>query len=318
MRELGVGRRTLFRDLQTLKEAGVPYRHDRATGYRIDRAFYLPPINLTVAETLGLMMLGKAAATQRNRPMIGPALSAIYKLIATVPDPIRQACAELMANVSVSPEAQPIDGQEMRYHALLQRCIDQGRSCRIVYRGPVEADDLSAVLDPYLLHYVNRAWYVVGYTDAHEEVRMLKLIRIVELEPTDETFDRPANFRIEDKLGNAWRLIPEGREYKVVLEFSKQVATNVSEVRWHKTQEQQNLPDGRCRMTFTVDGINEIAWWVCGYADQVTVVKPPELRDRVEQMLRAALKRYESKPSVQVVTTGRKPKAKQKGKQSLK
>ncbi len=61
-------------------------------------------------------------------------------------------------------------------------------------------------------------------------------------------------------------------------------------------------------MTFTVDGIGEIAWWVCGYADQVTVIKPPELRDRVEQMHLAAAERYEAKETPKVVTLGKKPK----------
>ena len=310
MRELGVGRRTLFRDFQALKEAGVPYRHDRARGYVIDKAFYLPPINLTVPETLGLMLLGKSAATQHNKPMVGAALSAIYKLIGTVPAPIREVCADLMANVTVATDAQTLGDKETRYHAVLQRCIDQGRSCRIVYRSPAEGDDLHAVLNPYLLHYVNRAWYVLGYIDTHDEVRMLKLVRFVELDPTDEPFDRPTRFHVEDKLGSAWQMIPEGRAYKVVLEFTKKVATNVSEVRWHKSQRHEILEDGRCRMAFEIDGINEIAWWVCGYADQVTVVKPPELRDKVEQMLRSALKRYEGPAPVEVVTEPVKPGAK--------
>ncbi len=309
LRELGVSRRTFFRDLKLLQEAGVPYQHDRAQGYRIDRSFYLPPINLTVPETLGLMLLGKSASTQRGRPMVGPALSAIYKLIATTPDPIREACGELMANVSVATDAAPIGDLESRYHTVLQRCIDQGRTCRIVYQSPVDDDGLHAMLCPYLLHYVNRAWYVLGYTDVHDEVRMLKLVRFIEIEPTDETFDRPENYRIEDKLGAAWRLIPEGKEHKIVLEFTKKVATNVSEVLWHKSQQHQILEDGRCRMTFTVDGLGEIAWWVCGYADQVVVVKPPELRDRVEKMLHSAIKQYEAKPRPKVITLGRKTKS---------
>ena len=312
MRELGVSRRTLFRDLQMLQEAGVPYQHDRAQGYRIDKGVYLPPINLTVPETLGLMLLGKSAATQRDRPMVAPALSAIYKLIATIPDPIREACGELMAHVSVATDPVTLGDQETRYHTLLQRCIDQGTTCRIVYQSPVEDDGLHAMLCPYALHFVNRAWYVLGYTDVHDEVRMLKLVRFIEIQPTDETSDKPENFRVEDKLGSAWRLIPEGREYKIVLEFSKKVATNVSEVLWHNSQEHETLPDGRCRMTFTVDGINEIAWWLCGYGDQVVVVKPPELRDRVEQMLRSALKQYESEASPAPVTLGHKPKARPK------
>ncbi|MEZ6193148.1 MAG: hypothetical protein R3C45_17890 [Phycisphaerales bacterium] len=47
------------------------------------------------------------------------------------------------------------------------------------------------------------------------------------------------------------------------LEFTPKVATNVSEVLWHPSQTCQYLDDGSCRMRFEVDGINEIAWWVC-------------------------------------------------------
>jgi predicted DNA-binding transcriptional regulator YafY len=312
LKELGVSRRTFFRDLRLLQEAGVPYQHDKAQGYHVDKSFFLPPVNLTVTETLGLMLLGKSAATQRGRPMVGPALSAIYKLIATIPDPIREACNDLMANVSITHDPAPDTDLEARYHTTFQRCIDQGSTCRVVYQSPAETDDLHAMLNPYLLHYVNRAWYVLGYTDIHDEVRMLKLVRFIEIQPTDERFDKPENFRIEDKLGAAWRLIPEGKEHKIVLLFSKKVATNVSEVRWHKSQQHKFLDDGRCEMTFTIDGINEIAWWLCGYGDQVVVVKPPELRDRVEAMLRSALKQYETSDLAKVVTLGREPKSMKK------
>src|SRR5690606_21306130 len=97
VQELGVSRRTLFRDLSMLQMAGVPYYHEPGQGYRISRSFFLPPISLTVMETLGLMMLGKTAIGQRGRPLVGSALSGIYKLLSTVPEPIRSACGEMMA-----------------------------------------------------------------------------------------------------------------------------------------------------------------------------------------------------------------------------
>jgi len=312
LKELGISRRTLFRDLKLLQEAGAPYRYDRAQGYHIDKSFYLPPVNLTVTETLGLMLLGKSAAAQRGRPMIGPALSGLYKLIATIPDPIREACNDLMSHVTIAHDPEPISDLEARYHTTLQRCIDQSVSCRIVYQSPVEPDGLHAVLNPYTLHFVNRAWYVLGYTDIHDEVRMFKLVRFDEVEPTNEPFDKPENFRVEDKLGSAWRMIPEGKEHAIKLIFTKKVATNVSEVLWHKSQQHKILDDGRCEMTFTVDGINEIAWWVCGYGDQVKVLHPPELRDRVHAIHKSAMKQYEVGEALEVVTTGNKPTIKKK------
>jgi predicted DNA-binding transcriptional regulator YafY len=288
--ELGVSRRTLFRDLKLIQDAGVPCYHESGVGYRMAQGFYLPPINLTVPETLGLLLLGKSASAQPRRPLVGPALSAITKLVSTLPGPIRAACTDLMADVSVSAAGQLADGDaEARVFTTLQRCIDEGRYCQLTYQSPVEAEPLVCRLAPYALHFATRAWYVFGRTDVHGEVRVFKLARIRGLSPLNRRFDRPHRFRVEDKLGQAWQLIPEGKVHDIELEFTAKVATNVCEVKWHPTQKHRLLPDGRCRMSFQVDGLGEIAWWVCGYADQVRVVRPKALRDRVTHMLRSAL-----------------------------
>ncbi len=279
MEELGVSRRTLFRDLNMLEMAGVPYYHEPGKGYRINRSFFLPPISLTVPETLGLMMLGKSASTQRNRPYVGAALSAIYKLISTVPEPIRTVCGEMMSHVSISPGAHLVGDREQQHYGLLQQCIDECRVCALQYYSPVEDDALEIEVHPYALHFAARAWYVLAWSELHEEVRVFKLARIGSLEPTRRRFRRPRDFDVKDKIGNAWQLIPEGKEYNVELEFSAKVGQNVAEVQWHPSQKHKLLPDGRCQMHFVVDGLNEMAWWVCGYADQVVIKKPAALRD---------------------------------------
>jgi proteasome accessory factor B len=288
--ELGVSRRTLFRDLNALEHAGVPYYHDPATGYRIAASYYLPPINLTVPEVLGLMLLAKGAAAQRKRPLLGPALSAISKLASTVPEPIRSACAEVMDRVSIQHPAQADGDGESRHYTLLQRCIDEGRACRVSYTSPTDGADTFR-FDPYVLHFCSRAWYVIGYSHRHEEDRMLKLVRIGDLEALNVRFDKPPAYRAADKLGQAWQMIREDKLYDVELEFSPLVATNVSEVRWHESQRHEIFSDGRCRMRFRVDGLREIAWWICGYADQVRVLKPTELRAKVRNMYAAAAKK---------------------------
>jgi len=292
-RQLGVSRRTLFRDLNVLELAGVPYYHEPQAGYRIARSFFLPPVQLTATETLGLMLLTKQALAQRGRPMVDAALSGIVKLLSTVPEPMRTACGELMEPVTVSLGAQVADESESKHHKLLQRCIDEGRVCRMTYRSPVDAEAVTHVIRPLGLHFAARAWYLFARTDRHKEVRLFKLVRIVTLDATEQLFARGKRFDPATWIGHAWQLIPEGREHRVVVEFSAKVATNVTEVRWHPTQQHRRLSDGRVRMTFRVDGIHEIAWWLCGYADQVVVVRPEALRRRVAEMLRAAAARYD-------------------------
>jgi predicted DNA-binding transcriptional regulator YafY len=291
LNELGVGRRTLFRDLKLLQQAGIPAIYERGAGYRIAGSFFLPPVNLTVAETLGLMLLGKSAAVRKASPLMGPAWTAVTKLVAILPAPLRSACDDSMARVSVSLGPELALDTESGHYGVLQRCIHEGRACRVVYKGPTEPE-FQTRFDPHTLHFATRAWYVLGHSELHAEVRVLKVVRIRELEPLKIRFDKPKRSCTEDKLGRSWQFIPEGRVYDVVLEFTPKVAVNVSEVCWHPSQTHTPLPGGGCRLRFQVDGVGEIAWWICGYAGEVKVLRPPELRRRVDSMLAEALARY--------------------------
>ena len=292
VRQLSVSRRTLFRDLNALQEAGIPYYHTPKEGYRFARGFFLPPVNLTVPESLGLMLLTKGVTARHGWPFIKEAVSAVRKLTATIPDPIKSVCTELTGKISIDNGAQPHDDAELRYYTDLQRCIDDRRVCKIVYQSPVESDPIHCELEPYAIHFSTRAWYVFGRTNLHREVRLFKLMRIRSLVRTDNFFVRPKRFDPTDKLGKAWQLIPEGKIENVELEFTAKVATNVSEVRWHPTQQQKTLRDGRCLMTFEIDGLNEVAWWICGYADQAIVRKPAKLKQIVQTMLTRAAAQY--------------------------
>ena len=55
-----VSRRTIYRDLEVLEEAGirVQYRPEKQ-GYQLDRGFFLPPTNLTETQAIALLVLAR-------------------------------------------------------------------------------------------------------------------------------------------------------------------------------------------------------------------------------------------------------------------
>lgn len=292
--ELGVSTRTLFRDLNVLEASGIPCRSEDGGDYKIHQGFFLPPVSLNASEVLGLMQLTRFIGNHRERPFHAHALSAIYKLITIVPEPLRSTCAQMLSNISVEPDPKLDTDTESRYFTQLQRAVDLGQACRVEYTSVNGEGENTFEIEPYLLHHVNRAWYVLGKTDLHNEVRMLKLVRIKDLNLLTRPFRRPDAYQISDKLGQAWRLIPEGKVYNIELSFTPRVATNVSEVRWHDSQSVVFQDDGSCVVSFEVDGLNEIAWWICGYADQVEVKQPKKLREIVARMHQSAAAQYES------------------------
>ena len=290
--ELEVSTRTLFRDLNTLEQSGIPCRAEDGGDYKIQQGFFLPPIALNASEVLGLMQLTRFIGHHRQRPFHAHALSAIYKLITTVPEPLRATCGQMLSNISIEPDPKLDTDGEATYFTQLQQAVDLGRACKVVYAAVNGEGETTMQIEPYI--HANRAWYVLGKTDLHQEVRMFKLVRIKSLELLTRSFRKPNNYKISDKLGKAWRLLPEGKVYKIELSFTKMVATNVTEVRWHDSQTVDWQDDGSCIMRFEVDGLNEIAWWICGYADQVQVLKPKKLSEIVSKMHRNAAAKYDA------------------------
>jgi predicted DNA-binding transcriptional regulator YafY len=287
---MGVSRRTLFRDLQALAEAGVPIVHEAGKGYRVRESFFLPPVSLSVPEAVGVMLLGVQAQAQPDKPFHAAGLSAIRKLASLLPGPLRAGCEEVVASASYRPTAQVPGSAESPIYPLLQRAIDTASVCRMTYCAPLR-EPAEVTLRPLQLHFSERAWYVYGRSDLGDEVRAFKLTRIADLTVTDARYT-PEPFEVASHLGSAWQMIPEGKMHDVSIVFDALVATNVSEVRWHRSQRTEPLRDGRVRLHFQVDGLTEIAWWVCGYADRAEVQAPAELRERVAGMLRAAAGRY--------------------------
>lgn len=196
----------------------------------------------------------------------------------------------MMTNITVDHAPKSHGDAESRFYGNVTRCVDEGRTMRFVYQGPLDEEPFEGELKPYLLHFSNRAWYVLGHSDVHDDVRMFKLMRFLSLQPTGKRFKRPKKFSASEKLGDAWQMIPGGKVFTIELIFAAKVATNVSEVKWHPSQKNERLKDGRCRVTFRVDGLEEISWWICGYAQHVEVIRPTALRKLVCEMHTEAAK----------------------------
>jgi len=290
----GTSRRTIFRDLKELQAIGVPYHYDAGTGgYSIEPDFFLPPVDLNLQEALGLLMLAHKARNQIQLPFNNSALLATLKIENNLPAKIRQYCNAALKNISTKAAAQaPIrqEGGLDKTFAELQKAVVHKNKVLIRYHSLFENKILDIELCPYHLLYNYRAWYVLGYSDVHKSIRSFKLNRIEELEVSDKRFLGGDKFDLYEYLGRAWSMIPEGRIYNIKLRFLPKVANNVAEVQWHSTQKVTHNSDGSAIVEFRVDGIGEISWWILGYGDQVQVLAPKALRNRVLEMAKNMIK----------------------------
>jgi predicted DNA-binding transcriptional regulator YafY len=78
----GTSARTIYRDLDTLREAALPLKADRGRGggYALDRAYSLPPVNFNAREAAVLLTVGRWATEMRLVPFTETLRSGLDKV----------------------------------------------------------------------------------------------------------------------------------------------------------------------------------------------------------------------------------------------
>jgi proteasome accessory factor B len=292
--ECGVSRRTVYRDLNAIEKAGIPFFYDAPSqGYRIHTTGLLPPINLDLEEALALVLLATELGRTGRLPLFQPARDAAAKIESSLPLGLRASLGSLIQRMAVRPGPVARHNALQETYRLVQRAIVRHEALDARYISFHDGGQIRTRLEPYWLMFHERAWYVIGRSSKHRSVRTFKLGRFKALEPSGAPFKMPADLSIEKHLGNAWRLMRGDKTYEVHLKFSPLVGPNVAEVNWHPTQRIRWDDDGAVHFTATVDGLDEIVWWVLGYGPEVEVVAPPELRTRLADMARRMLRLYD-------------------------
>lgn len=299
----GLDKDEVTEHIHALTEAGFNVIYDeKRQGFWLPGGTHLPPTELTLEEVLGLLRLAlnkrrtASNGSSRRKPnAIADALrSATIKLFNRLPADVQNLLGDVHEQDDLL--AQPRQGgldRNSSYLNELQQAITQRRQVKVRYDSDTEGKQFRAVLHPYRLIYMKRCWYLVAWSSRHRTSRTFQVSRILDLKLKDTKFDVPDRFSIASHLGNAWQ-VDRDKEHKaeVRVRFSAEVARDVAEVTWHRTQHTAFNPDGSLDFRVSVDGLNEIANWLFGFGPQAEVLEPAELRHLLAQQSRQLLHVY--------------------------
>ena len=282
---LGKSRRTVYRDLKELEGAGLPCRFDtRQHCYTLDLQSPLPTLALSKNEAFSLLLLLREASHNIRFPFAYPAQLLSLKIENCLRREVRQFCNASFRFISISPAPKTKMGLLDKIFMQVLEATQVQRTLNIHYRLPTEQNTITTNLNPYYLVYSECTWHAIGESSFHKAVHTLELNNITQLTPLDRYFVEDEKFDLREYFGYAWSLLREGQIYEVKLRFCPGIASDVAEVQWHETQTASFEDDGSVVLKFRVDGLNEITWWILSYGDQVEVLAPKALRQRIAQI----------------------------------
>jgi predicted DNA-binding transcriptional regulator YafY len=269
--ELEISVATARRDLEALSAAGIPVypQRGRGGGWALLGGARTDLSGLSYPEMQALFLLiGPAAAVSPN------AKAALRKLVRALPESFR-AQAEA-ASAAVVVDASRWGDRPTVPAELLEilRTAVVGRDTLLVgYR-----DDPAREIEPWGLVDKDGIWYLVAGTSRGQ--RTFRVDRMTSAEPTGAGFEVPADF----DLAEAWAQVTtelEGRRSGTSAEVTlpETLVTPLSDVLGARHVERVGeTVAGRARLRVTSNTPGMLARQLAGWAPEIDVLGPPEVR----------------------------------------
>ncbi len=240
----------------------------------------MPPLNLTTREALAILMVAHRMNNKSSFPYKKSLLMAILKIENTLPGKTRKYCNKILKNISIENEPQMQTTSFGRIFVQLQQSILKNRKVNIDYSLPREKKTINTDLIPFHMRNIGHKWFVFGRSSYHKSVCTFNLNQINNIVILNEYYINN-DFDVSDYLGRAWSMSPEGRLHNVKLRFLPKIVHSVIDVQWHSTQKVDLKEDGSAIVTFRIDGLSEVSQWILSHGDQVEVLSPEILREKI-------------------------------------
>jgi predicted DNA-binding transcriptional regulator YafY len=281
-----VSKRTIYRDVLALCEAGVPVISTPGQGYALSEGYFLPPLRFTPDEAVMLLLGADVTARSFDAEYRQAADAAARKIAGALPEQTRALVREIQQGLLF---VELDRGAEADHIRSLRRAILAQRRVRFRYlaRDSAEGAGVERVreADPYGLVRIAEIWYLLGHCHLRGGIRSFRLSRISELRVQAQQFERPADLVLRSN--------DAGRDTLAQVLFDHEVAPWVSEARYYYVSEMQPHPEGLL-VTLRVRSVDDVLQWVLGWGRHARVLGPPELRELLIREAAAVSARYQA------------------------
>lgn len=292
-RHLEVSTKTVQRDLEFMRDRlNLPLEFDGVrNGYHYtEEVKSFPTLQITEGELFALLVAEKALQQYRGTPFEARLVGALRKLEQALPDAVSLNLAQWEQAISFRTTSEPLISVPPILEALT-RAAQKRERLRIRYRKPGTKDAEERTVDPYQLANVDGDWYLFAFDHLRKAIRTFVPARIVSVDPTGETFVRPAKFELQKLLRDSFGVHSREGEFAVVVQFDERVSDYIREKKWHNSQQLIELPGGGVEMHLKLGSLQEVQRWVLGWEGAARVIAPPELAESVQAAARRILAR---------------------------
>lgn len=247
------------------------------TGDRVELRtdHFLRPMRVSMAELAALELgLGVIANQSEGEiaPLVGETLAQLRQCIASLPQDHRWS--GLRSTVLHESGGKALD--------TLRRALRKGRVVEFEYHRPADEQSASRVVRPYAVLFASGSWYLAGWCESADALRLFRIDRIDELVITDREHQVPDDFSAESLVVNGRPWVSESPPPVMKVRYSSVIS------RWIAERDGLPLePDGSAVRTMPLADREWAVRHVLQYGPDAQVIEPDYLQAEIVDRLRS-------------------------------
>lgn len=278
-----VSLRTIYRDIRSLEQAGVPIYSEAGSGYELMDHYKLPPVMFTQEEAMSFIAAEKLVGKYVDRDLSLHFMNAMFKIKSVLKGSEKEWLQTIESTIVMSSPAQSLFNSEApETLTLLFESIAKKQQTLIHYKGIQDTFAANRIIEPVGLFHEGGFWYVYAYCLKRSDYRQFRTDRIFTITSTKipYTLQHPSvhTFLLQKK--------ENAPKTKVRIRVDNEVVHFLKWERVHFGFESEIISEHTTEMTFycrdTTEGFSR---WFLMFADQADIIEPEELKDDIRQML---------------------------------
>lgn len=183
--KFSVSIRTIYRDIRSLEEAGVPILTEDGKGYTLMEGYKIPPVMFSESQANALILAEQLVLKNKDASFIKDYTEAIDKIKAVL-RPLEKDKANLLAdrtrfeqNINRERNSDNI--------SQLQQALTNFYLIKIEYSNE-KNKTTSRTVEPFALISTTENWLLIAWCRLRKEFRFFRLDRITKLQILDDKF----------------------------------------------------------------------------------------------------------------------------------
>ncbi len=272
--------RTVYRDVRSLEEAGVPIGAEAGVGYFLTD-YHLPPVMFTNAEASALLMGGKLIEKWTDQSVQTEFESALFKIKSVLKRPDQEHLDDLNAHINVAKPTFRIPYSDSLLNTV-QHAIAQQHVLAIQYHSQYNDAETEREVEPVGLYHYRMSWHLIAFCRTRQDYRDFRIDRIRQLTDTGQPFSRRERLSLQEYLDRVGR--NEMPVADAVVVFEKSVARYVQEQKHAYGFQDEETFGEHVRMHFQTPYLEGLARWLLMYGKSVTVEKSDSLQQLMQML----------------------------------